>query len=720
MDDVIPPPEASQVSLNSTTETSGSSLVASAHIVLPTTATFVDVSPTHTLFEQIEWLVSKKITSGYVSNGNREYRPANNVTRSEMATFLYRVAGSPAFTAPAISPFVDVATNAGYYKAVAWLESEKITSGYVSNGNREYRPGNNVTRSEMATFLYRVAGSPAFTAPAISPFVDVATNAGYYKAVAWLESKKITSGYVSNGNREYRPANNVTRGEMATFLWRTAVEYQSALADGVSNTTTTTKITLNFSKDIAALTKENVTITGVKVTKEALSRVSVGVYELSISGTWANNTSVNVAVAKTGYPFIPAVQKTILYTKAVSYKDLTADGVSNTTTTTKITLKFDKDIAALTKENVTVTGVKVTKEALSRVSVGVYELSISGTWANNTSVNVAVTKTENIITPTNRSVSLYSDTTDWNTIVLSANVVNDDQTVRVTKYFANDYSVDWGDGSSVENVVSNITHTYSTADVYSITLKSANIAVDTPYWTFKSTTLPLIPTYGTTATDIEITSMPPMQAFMSSNATAGDNFFSQFNTSGALVSLPKGSFDISNITNVGDSFFSGFNNGGALVSLPEGSFDTSNITSVGSRFFSSFCSDGVLASLPEGSFDISAISSVGEYFFFDFNWHGFLVSLPEGSFNIRSITKAADYFFYGFNNGGALVSLPEGSFNTNNITRAGIDFFSRFNAEGALTSLPVGSFNVDNLLFASSGYFQYFNSGGKLPNWSTP
>ncbi|MDR1355317.1 MAG: S-layer homology domain-containing protein [Propionibacteriaceae bacterium] len=191
-------------------------------IRLPVVPTFVDVAATHVLFERVEWLAAQGITSGYLGANGAEYRPANTVLRSEMATFLYRLAGSPTFNALGSSAFVDVPTTAGYFNAMSWLVEHKITSGYTGANGVEYRPGNNVSRAEMATFLYRLAGSPAFSAPVDSMFVDVSPSAGYYKAVAWLVSTGVTTGYADTAGTQYRPSNSVTRGEMATFLWRMA------------------------------------------------------------------------------------------------------------------------------------------------------------------------------------------------------------------------------------------------------------------------------------------------------------------------------------------------------------------------------------------------------------------------------------------------------------------------------------------------------------------
>src|SRR5665811_2575311 len=94
---------------------------------------------------------------------------AGAVRREAMAAFLYRFAGSPAFTPPATSPFVDVATSASFYKEIAWLSAQGISTGTdMGDGTFQFRPAESVSREAMAAFLYRFKGSPAFTAPLTS------------------------------------------------------------------------------------------------------------------------------------------------------------------------------------------------------------------------------------------------------------------------------------------------------------------------------------------------------------------------------------------------------------------------------------------------------------------------------------------------------------------------------------------------------------------------
>lgn len=76
--------------------------------------------------------------------------------------------------------FTDVSIYHYFYNEISWLASTGITTGW-SDGT--YRSGNNINRDAMAAFPYRMAGSPAYTAPAKSPFKDVPTTHPFYKEI---------------------------------------------------------------------------------------------------------------------------------------------------------------------------------------------------------------------------------------------------------------------------------------------------------------------------------------------------------------------------------------------------------------------------------------------------------------------------------------------------------------------------------------------------------
>ncbi|WP_159450101.1 S-layer homology domain-containing protein [Demequina sp. NBRC 110056] len=165
----------------------------------------------------IEWFAAQGITTGYADG---TYRPLGTVNRDAMAAFLYRWAGSPAYTAPSKSPFADVPTSQPYYKEIAWLASEGISTGWAVGSKKEYRPYEPIDRNAMAAFLYRFADVKGYTAPSKSPFVDVKVGQQFYKEMAWLAETGVSTGWTVPGGKEFRPSESITRDAMAAFLYR--------------------------------------------------------------------------------------------------------------------------------------------------------------------------------------------------------------------------------------------------------------------------------------------------------------------------------------------------------------------------------------------------------------------------------------------------------------------------------------------------------------------
>lgn len=199
---------------------------AAADPVVENVVTFADVSELSLFYKEISWLASEGISTGWLDGGVRQYRPGDSIARDAMAAFLYRKAGSPAFTAPDSSPFTDVAPEGAFYKEISWLASKGISTGWdVGGGKREYRPWDPIARDAMAAFLYRYAQPAQFTAPVVSPFVDVAAGGAFYREITWLASAGISTGWdVGGGLSEYRPWDPIARNAMAAFLYRYAAE----------------------------------------------------------------------------------------------------------------------------------------------------------------------------------------------------------------------------------------------------------------------------------------------------------------------------------------------------------------------------------------------------------------------------------------------------------------------------------------------------------------
>lgn len=189
----------------------------------PASSPFTDVPSNYTYITEITWLATQGISTGWVeANGTKTYHPLEPVNRDAMAAFMYRLAGSPAFSPPAVSPFADMTTQTPFYKEITWLSTQGISTGWdEGNGIRTYRPLQPVNRDAMAAFMYRLAGSPAYAAPAASPFTDVTPQTPFYKEINWLSTTGISTGWTeSNGTRTYRPVTAVARDAMAAFMYR--------------------------------------------------------------------------------------------------------------------------------------------------------------------------------------------------------------------------------------------------------------------------------------------------------------------------------------------------------------------------------------------------------------------------------------------------------------------------------------------------------------------
>ena len=183
--------------------------------------TFRDVNASTAHAENIVWLASAGISSGWIEkDGSKSFRPYTDVARCDMAAFLYRLAGSPIYTAPSKSPFIDVNKSTPHYKEICWLADGGISTGWTTSSGKEFRPYKTIARCDMAAFLYRLASSPGYTVPLATPFKDCNTKTPHYKEVCWLVNAGISDGWKVANGKEFRPYNNVTRADMAAFLQR--------------------------------------------------------------------------------------------------------------------------------------------------------------------------------------------------------------------------------------------------------------------------------------------------------------------------------------------------------------------------------------------------------------------------------------------------------------------------------------------------------------------
>ena len=184
-----------------------------------TAPAFGDVGSSHPFFADIQWMNQQGISTGFEDGS---YRPSLAVSRQAMSAFMFRLAGSPEFTVPAVATFADVGTGHPFFEAIEWMAFAEITTGYPGTPKPTYRPGAPVTRQAMSAFMFRLAGSPEFTVPAVATFADVGTGHPFFEAIEWMAFAEITTGYPGTPKPTYRPDVAVSRQAMSAFMRRLA------------------------------------------------------------------------------------------------------------------------------------------------------------------------------------------------------------------------------------------------------------------------------------------------------------------------------------------------------------------------------------------------------------------------------------------------------------------------------------------------------------------
>ena len=124
------------------------------------------------------------------------------------------MAGEPAVDVSEVEPvFYDLPNDELGRNAIAWAYKNGITKYYSREG--EFAPYNNITRREVAIFLWRMQGEKV---PADDIFDDLTENLEYRTAISWAYDNGITKYYTKEG--EFAPMTVASRREAAIFLMR--------------------------------------------------------------------------------------------------------------------------------------------------------------------------------------------------------------------------------------------------------------------------------------------------------------------------------------------------------------------------------------------------------------------------------------------------------------------------------------------------------------------
>ena len=190
--------------------------------------------PAPTSFKDVpagEWYtdwVTKAAKAGLMTGMKDDYgnytgyfEPNRGITRAEVATVLWRIAGSPSSS---VSPMPDVRGHWSQ-QAVAWCVSQGIVTGYTSGPNAgRFCPDNQVTREELATMVYRFAkhsGVKVDNPPkkAFNSCGDTASVSSWSRdAMIWCSAAGVITGVQGGAKPMLAPQDGATRAMAAKIF----------------------------------------------------------------------------------------------------------------------------------------------------------------------------------------------------------------------------------------------------------------------------------------------------------------------------------------------------------------------------------------------------------------------------------------------------------------------------------------------------------------------
>lgn len=159
------------------------------------------------------------LASGYMTGvGGGRFAPDQSLTRGQLITILYRMAGAPAVSGR--MPFADVSEERFYYDAILWAAQNGVANGV---GEGRFAPNAKLTREQMVTFLARYAETQGVDVTAsgnLADFSDASRVSDFaVDAMAWAVEQGVITGV---GDRTLAPLGGATRAQAAQVVQRLA------------------------------------------------------------------------------------------------------------------------------------------------------------------------------------------------------------------------------------------------------------------------------------------------------------------------------------------------------------------------------------------------------------------------------------------------------------------------------------------------------------------
>ena len=174
---------------------------------------FTDVEENGWYHTGVDFMVKNGFMNGVADDA---FDVDGNLTRAQLVTILYRIAGEPESTAT--NPFADVADGQWYTTAVIWAAENGIVKGVNTT---TFAPNDQITREQIATILFRYAKAEKVEGK-LAGFPDAGKVSDYAAdAMAWAVEQGLINGISESDGKTYlAPQETATRAQIAVILMR--------------------------------------------------------------------------------------------------------------------------------------------------------------------------------------------------------------------------------------------------------------------------------------------------------------------------------------------------------------------------------------------------------------------------------------------------------------------------------------------------------------------
>ena len=174
---------------------------------------FTDVEENGWYHTGVDFMVRNGFMNGVADDA---FDVDGNLTRAQLVTILYRIAGEPESTAT--NPFADVADGQWYTNAVIWAAENGIVKGVNTT---TFAPNDQITREQIATILFRYAKAEKVEGK-LAGFPDAGKVSDYAAdAMAWAVEQGLINGISESDGKTYlAPQETATRAQIAVILMR--------------------------------------------------------------------------------------------------------------------------------------------------------------------------------------------------------------------------------------------------------------------------------------------------------------------------------------------------------------------------------------------------------------------------------------------------------------------------------------------------------------------